>query len=90
MAMTILIDNSFDFLIIFFASLFVLLPQIHLLLIFSIKEIEEWFYKLFQKISKLFIDIYDIIAHIFLDPVILYFLFIYAFIYALRFITFRK
>jgi hypothetical protein len=87
--MTILIDNSFDFLIILFVSLFVTLPQIHLFLIFSIKEVGEWFYKLFQKISKLFIDICDIIAHIFLEPVILYFLFIYAYIYALRFIIFR-
>ena len=78
------IDNSL-FLIISFLFL-LLLPQFHLLLIFSIMGICEWIDKLFQKISKLLTDIYDIITYILQNPIIL----IGVIIYACRLLNLRQ
>lgn len=54
------------------------LPQFHLIFIFLAMGLCEWFDKLFQKISKLLKDIYDLIIYIISSPIIIIGVIIYA------------
>lgn len=79
------IDNSL-FLIISFLFLICFLPYFHLIFIFLAMCVCEWIDKLFQKISKLLTDIYDIITYILQNPIIL----IGVIIYACRLLNLRQ
>lgn len=73
--MVIHIDNS---LFLLFSLLFILfLPQFHLIFIFAIMSLGEWFDKLFCKFADLFTNLYDIIIIIISNPIILIGLLIY-------------
>jgi hypothetical protein len=57
-------------------SIIMLLPQIHLLLIFLFMSTCEWFDKLFKKIYNLLTCLYEIIEHL-LENSIIYLIVIY-------------
>ena len=73
--MTITIDLPIY--LILFIFLIAFLPHLHLLFLFSIVGIAEWFNKLIELIFSLCLNIIDIVIHIISNPIILTGLLIY-------------